>query len=52
MTGLSRVAKGHRSGLLSEERTELLVAALNDAEAWFPCSASEFLDWAGGEGLL
>jgi predicted nucleic acid-binding protein len=46
------VAEGYRAGVISDERAELLVAALSDAEAWFPCRASEFLDWARQEGLI
>jgi predicted nucleic acid-binding protein len=46
------VAEGNRTGQLSDERAELLVTALSDTEAWFPCSGAEFLNWARSEGLL
>ena len=46
------IAEGHRTGLLVDARAEMLVDALSDAEAWFPCGGSDFLDWARTEGLL
>lgn len=46
------VAEGFRLNLLSDEQAELLVTALSDTSAWFPCSGSEFLGWARREGLF
>jgi predicted nucleic acid-binding protein len=46
------IAEGYSAGLLGDAQAEDLVDALSDAEAWFPCRGSEFLDWARSEGLL
>jgi predicted nucleic acid-binding protein len=46
------IAEGVRDGSLDASRCEALVDALQAAEAWFPCSGSDFMEWAQTEGLL
>ena len=46
------IAEGVRSGVLAPARCEGLVDALRAAEAWFPCTGGEFIEWSQAEGLL
>jgi predicted nucleic acid-binding protein len=46
------IAQSVRQGLLAEERSEELVAALRDTEAWFPDFDGGFVGWARENGLL
>ncbi len=46
------VCLGYRSGRLDKSAATLLVDALRDAEAWFPCDGVTFFKWAEREGLL
>jgi predicted nucleic acid-binding protein len=46
------IAQGLRTGSLDADQCEALVDALRAAEAWFPCSGSDFMHWAQAEGLL
>jgi predicted nucleic acid-binding protein len=49
---LTLIAEGVRTQILSDSQAEVIVDQLRDAEAYFPCSGSEFLSWARQQGHL
>ncbi|MFF7248501.1 hypothetical protein ACFZBU_31845 [Embleya sp. NPDC008237] len=49
---LQLICRGIRDGMITEDEASGVVDILADHEAFLPCSGSEFIDWARGEGLL